>query len=185
MSPTLDRLLGPSESGEWARVNGTVDLAGDWRDSSRRDSLSEMASIGMAGPAGAGKGRGNGGRPNMSAKASRNMSTSGFCMRGRFLPYPGVIACCWNCSMSARVRGDGGRWATARAPGDDGMGWSDVEAEAVDGVGSGTSTGSTCIGDGGRGWGAGAGGDGAATGGATGAMWGIGTAGAAGAAGGG
>ena len=66
---------GTSGSGEWARVEGTVDLAGDWRDS-----LSEMASIGMAGPAGAGKGRGNGGRPNMSAKAWRRSSTSGFCM---------------------------------------------------------------------------------------------------------
>src|SRR5947208_11100908 len=118
MSPTLDRLLGPSESGEWARVDGTVDLAGDWCDSSWRDWLSDMASIGMVGPAGAGKGRGNGGRPNMSAKAWCRLSTSGFCMRGRFLLNPGVIACCWNCVMSVRVRGDRGRGAMARAPGE-------------------------------------------------------------------
>src|SRR5947208_762684 len=128
MSPMLDRLLGPSESGEWARVDGTVDLAGDWRDSSRCDWLSDMASIGMAGPAGAGRGRGNGGRPNMSAKASRSVSTSGFCMRGRFLPYPGVIACCWNCAMISSMRGDMDRWGLARVPGRGNMGWSVVEA---------------------------------------------------------
>jgi hypothetical protein len=185
MSPMLDRLLGSSWSGEWARVDGTMDLAGDWRDSLQRNWLLDMASIGMAGPAGAGSGRGNGGRPNMSAKAWHRSSTLGFCMQGRFLPNPGVIACCWNCEMSARVHGDGDRWAMARAPGDSNMGWSGIEAEAVDGVGSGTSTGSTCIGDSGRGCGAGAGGGGAATGGATGATWGIRTAGAAGAAGGG
>src|SRR5947208_8655233 len=106
-------------------------------------------------------------------------------MRGRFLRNPGVIACCWICAMSARVRGNGDRLGMGRASGDGNMGWSGIEAEAVDGVGSGTFTGSTCIGDGGRCCGAGAGGGGAATGGATGAMWGIGTAGAAGAAGGG
>jgi hypothetical protein len=138
---------GTSGSGEWARVKGTMDLAGDWRDSSRCDALSDMASIGMAGPAGAGKGRGNGGRPNMSAKAWRRSSTLGFCMRGRFLLYPGMMACCWNCAMSARVHSNGDQWAMARAPGDGNMGWSGSEAEAVDGVGSGTSTGSTCIGD--------------------------------------
>src|SRR5947208_6502890 len=106
-----------------------------------------MESIGMAGSTGAGRGRGNGGRPNMSAKAWHRSSTSGFCMQGRFLPYPGVIACCWNCAMSARVRGDGDRWVMARAPGDGNMGWSGSEAEVVDGVDNGTSTGSTCIGD--------------------------------------
>src|SRR5947208_14899281 len=110
MSPTLDRLLGSSRSGEWACVDGTVDLAGDWRDLSRRDWLSDMVSIGMAGPAGAGRERGNRGRPNMSAKAWRRSSTSGFCMRGRFLPYPGVIACGWNCEMISRMRGDRDPW---------------------------------------------------------------------------
>jgi hypothetical protein len=87
--------------------------------------------------------------------------------------------------MSARVCGDGDRWAMARASGDGNMGWSSIEAEAVDEVGSDISMGSTCIGDGGQCCGAGAGSGGAATGGATSAMWGIGTAGAAGAAGGG
>src|SRR5947208_15393525 len=110
MSLTLDRLLGSSRSGEWARVDGTVDLAGDWRDLSQRDWLLDMASIGMAGPAGAGRGRGNGGRLNMSAKAWRRSSTLGFCMRGRLLPYPGVMVCCWNCAMSIRVHGDGAPW---------------------------------------------------------------------------
>jgi hypothetical protein len=60
---------GTSGSGEWAHVKGTVDLAGDWRDSSWHDLLSDMVSIGMVGLAGAGRGRGNGGRLNMSAKA--------------------------------------------------------------------------------------------------------------------
>jgi hypothetical protein len=67
-------------SGEWAHVEGTMDLAGDWCNSLQCDSLLDMASIGMAGPAGAGKGRGNGGRLNMSAKAWRRSSTLGFCM---------------------------------------------------------------------------------------------------------
>jgi hypothetical protein len=71
---------GTSGSGEWACVEGTVDLAGDWHDLSWRDSLSDMVSIGMAGPAGAGRGRGNGGRLNMSAKAWRRSLTSGFYM---------------------------------------------------------------------------------------------------------
>jgi hypothetical protein len=38
----------------------------------------------------------------------------------------------------------------AMAPGNGGMGWSGSEAEAVDGVSSGTSMGSTYIGDSGR-----------------------------------
>jgi hypothetical protein len=84
--------------------------------------------------------------------------------------------------MSARVCSNGDWLGMARAPGDSNMVWSGSEAEAVDGVGSGTSMGLTCIGDGGQYCGAGAGGNGAATGGAIGATWGIGTAGAAGAA---
>jgi hypothetical protein len=77
------------------------------------------------------------------------------------------------------VRGNGGQWAMAIVPGDGGIGWSRSEAEAVDGVGSGTSMGSTCIGDSGRYCGAGAGSSSTATGGVAGATGGIGTAGAA------
>ena len=64
-------------------------------------------------------------------------------------------------------------------PGDGSIGWSGSEAEAVDGVGSGTSMGSTCIGDGGRGYGTGTGGGSTATGGVAGATSGMGTAGVA------
>jgi hypothetical protein len=109
-----------------------------------------MAFIGMAGPAGAGRGGGNGGRPNMSAKAWCRSSILGFCMQGRFLSNPGVIACCWNCAMITSMCGDRGQWIMGRAPGSDGIAWSGSEAEAVDRVGSGMSTGSTCIGDSGR-----------------------------------
>jgi hypothetical protein len=165
----LDRLLGSSESGEWAYIEGTVDLAGDWHDSSQRDWLLDMASIGAVGLTEAGKGRGNRGRPNMSAKAWHRSLTSGFCMRGRFLPYLGVRACCWNCVISTRVHGDGDWWIMAMVPGDGSIEWSGSEAEVVDGVGSGISTGSTCIGDGRQYCGAGAGSGGAATSGTTGA----------------
>jgi hypothetical protein len=68
------------------------------------------------------------------------------------------------------VRSDMGRWAMAIVPGNGSIGWSGSEAEAVDGVGSGTSMGSTYIDDGEHGYGAGAGGNGTATGGATGGM---------------
>jgi hypothetical protein len=74
------------------------------------------------------------------------------------------------------VHGNVGQWAMAIVPGDGGIVWSGSEAEAVDRVGSGTSMGSTCIGNGGRYCGAGAGGSGTATGGAAGVTSGIGTA---------
>jgi hypothetical protein len=77
------------------------------------------------------------------------------------------------------VCGDVGRWVMAMVPGDGGIAWSWSEAEAVDRVGNGISMGSTCIGDSGQYCGAGAGGNGTATGGATGATWGMGTAGVA------
>src|SRR5947208_232322 len=99
----------------------------------------------------------------MSAKAWHRSSTLGFCMQGRFLLYPGMIACCWNYVMSARVHSNGDWWAMAMVPGDGSIGWSGSEAEVVDGVSSGTSMGSTCIGDGGQYCGAGAGGGGTAT----------------------
>jgi hypothetical protein len=33
----------------------------------------------------------------------------------------GIRACCWNCAMSTRVRGDGGQWAMAMVPGNGGI----------------------------------------------------------------
>jgi hypothetical protein len=39
-------LHGSSGSGECSLVEGTVDFAGDWRDSSRRNWLWDMAAIG-------------------------------------------------------------------------------------------------------------------------------------------
>jgi hypothetical protein len=67
-------------SGEWAYVEGTVDLAGEWHDLSQHDLLLDRASIGEGDQAGAGRGRGSRGRPNMSAKALHRSSTSGFCI---------------------------------------------------------------------------------------------------------
>ena len=65
----MGRLEGSSGSGEWCLVAGTVDAAGDWRDLSRSDWLCDMAAIGLEDLAGVCWGMGNGGRPNMSAKA--------------------------------------------------------------------------------------------------------------------
>jgi hypothetical protein len=81
--------------------------------------------------------------------------------------------------MSARVRSDMGQWAMAMVPGDGSMAWSGSEAEVIDGVGSGTSMGSTCMGNGGRYCGAGAGGGSTATSGAASVTGEIGTAGVA------
>jgi hypothetical protein len=80
--------------------------------------------------------------------------------------------------MSTRVCSNVGWWAMAMVSGNSGIGWSGSEAEAVDRVGSSTSTGLTCIGDSGHGCGTGAGSGSAATGGAAGATGGMGTAGA-------
>ena len=65
----MGRLEGSSGSGEWRLVAGTVDAAGDWHNSSRWDWLCDMAAIGLEDLAGACWGMGNGGRPNISAKA--------------------------------------------------------------------------------------------------------------------
>jgi hypothetical protein len=56
-------------SGKCSHVAGTVDLEGDWHDSSQCDWLLDMAAIGEGDRSGAGSGMGNRGRPNMSAKA--------------------------------------------------------------------------------------------------------------------
>jgi hypothetical protein len=68
-------LCASSGSGECSLVEGTVDFVGDWRDSSRHDWLWDMAAIGEGDRSGAGCGMGNGGRPNMSAKAWRRSCT--------------------------------------------------------------------------------------------------------------
>ena len=65
----MGRLEGSSGSGEWRLVAGTVDAAGDWHDSLRQDWLCDMAAIGLEDLAGARWRMGNGGRPNMSARA--------------------------------------------------------------------------------------------------------------------
>jgi hypothetical protein len=96
------------------------------------------------------------------------------------LLYLGIRACCWNCSMIVRVCSNVGLWAMAMVSGDGSIGWSGSEAKVVDGVGSGTSIGSTCIGEGGCGCGAGAGGGSAATGGVAGVTGAVGMVGAAG-----
>jgi hypothetical protein len=75
-SQTFGCLHGSLGSGECSLVKGTVDLAGDWRDSLRCDWLWDMAAIGEGDRLGAGCGMGNGGRPNMSAKAWRRSCTS-------------------------------------------------------------------------------------------------------------
>ena len=68
----MGRLEGPaSGSGECGLVAGTDGTEGEWRDSSRRDWLVEMAAIGLGDLTGEDWGIGSGGRPNMSAKASR------------------------------------------------------------------------------------------------------------------
>ena len=67
----MGRLEGPaSGSGECGLVAGIDGAEGEWRDSSRRDWLVEMAAIGLGDLAGGDWGRGSGGRLNMSAKAS-------------------------------------------------------------------------------------------------------------------
>jgi hypothetical protein len=62
-------LCDSSGSGKCSLVEGTVDFAGDWHDSSRCDWLWDMATIEEGDRLGADCGMGNGGRPNMSAKA--------------------------------------------------------------------------------------------------------------------
>jgi hypothetical protein len=56
-------------SGKCLHVVGTVDFEGEWCDLSRHDWLWDMAAIGEGDRSGAGSGMGNGGRPNISAKA--------------------------------------------------------------------------------------------------------------------
>ena len=68
----MGRLEGPaSGSGECSLVAGIDGAEGEWRDSSWRNWLVEMAAIGLGDLAGGDWGMGSGGRPNMSARASR------------------------------------------------------------------------------------------------------------------
>jgi hypothetical protein len=62
-------LHGSLGSAKCSLVEGTMDFAGDWRDSSWCDWLWDMAAIGEGDQSGAGCEMGSGGRPNMSAKA--------------------------------------------------------------------------------------------------------------------
>ena len=67
----MGRLEGTaSGSGECGLVAGIDGAEGEWRDSSQRNRLVEMAAIGLGDLTGEDWGMGSGGRPNMSAKAS-------------------------------------------------------------------------------------------------------------------
>ena len=98
-----------------------------------------MATIGLGDLAGGDWGMGSGGRPNMSARALRRSCVALVVV----LPLSPVVAwwtiCPSRCLTKAQVLGDAG------------MGWSGGDMlESVDGVGSGTLAGLTCICDGGR-----------------------------------
>jgi hypothetical protein len=70
-----------------------VDLAGDWHDLSRHDWLCDMAAIGEGDRSGAGCEMGNGGRPNMSAKAWHRSYTSLVLVLWRGLSLPRSEMC--------------------------------------------------------------------------------------------
>ena len=120
-------------------------MGGEQRDSSRRDWLSEMAAIGLAGRLTGDWGMGTGGSPNMAWRALRSSCPSlvvALPLGGLTLLLASAAAsCCMRLTMRW-VLGDGG----------DDMAERGVVQEAVDEVGSGTLAGSTCIGDGDRGF---------------------------------
>ena len=111
----------------------------------RRDWLLEMAAIGLADRSTGDWGMGTDGSPNMAWRALRSSCPSLVVvlpLGGLMLPLASVAAsCCMRLTMRW-VLGDGG----------DDMAERGVVREAVDGVGSGTLAGSTCIGDGDRGF---------------------------------
>ena len=120
-------------------------MGGEWRDSSRRDWLSEMAAIGLAGRLTGDWGMGTGGNPNMAWRALRSSCPSlvvTLPLGGLVLPLASAAASCCMRLTIRWVLGDGG----------DDMAERGVVREVVDGVGSGTLAGSTCIGDGDRGF---------------------------------
>ena len=105
-------LEGSSGSGEWRLVAGTMDAAGDWHDSLQQDWLCDMAAIGLVDLAGACWGMGNGGRPNMSAKALRRYWASlvlALPLGGLALPLASMMASWYVCWMICWVLGDTGR----------------------------------------------------------------------------
>ena len=104
-----------------------------------------MAAIGLAGRLTEDWGMGTGGSPNMAWRASRSSCPSlvvALPLGGLTLPLASVVASCCMCWMIRWVLGDGGNDMAEQG----------VVREAVDGVGSGTLAGSTCIGDGDRGF---------------------------------
>ena len=120
-------------------------MGGEQHDSSRRDWLSKMAAIGLAGRLTGDWGMGTDGSPNMAWRALPSSCPSlvvALPLGGLTLPLASVAAsCCMRLTMRW-VLGDGGNDMAEQ-----GVVW-----EAVDGVGSGTLAGSTCIGDGDRGF---------------------------------
>ena len=134
-----------SGSGEWRLVVGIEEMGGEQRDSSRRDWLVEMAAIGLADQSTGDWGMGTGGSPNMAWRVLHSSCPSlvvALPLGGLMLPLASAAASCCICWMMRWVLGDGG----------DDMAERGVVREAVDGVGSGTLAGSTCIGDGDRGF---------------------------------
>ena len=115
-------------------------MGGEQCDSSRCDWLSEMAAIGLAGRLTEDWGMGTGGSPNMAWRASRSSCPSlvvALPLGGLMLPLASAVASCCMRWMMHWVLGDGGNDMAERG----------VVREAVDGVGSATLAGSTCIGD--------------------------------------
>ena len=116
-------------------------MGGERRDLSRCDWLSEMAAIGLADRLTGDWGMGIGGSPNMAWRALHSSCPSlvvALPLGGLTLPLASAVASCCMRWTIHWVLGDGG----------DDMAEQGVVREAVDGVGSGTLAGSTCIGDG-------------------------------------
>ena len=104
-----------------------------------------MAAIGLADRSTGDWGKGTDGSPNMAWRALHSSCPSlvvALPLGGLTLPLASAAASCCICWMMCWVLGDGGSDMDEQG----------VVREAVDGVGSGTLAGSTCIGDGDRGF---------------------------------
>ena len=92
-----------SGSGEWHLVAGIEDTDGERRDSSRRDWLSEMAAIGLAGRLTGDWGMGTGGSPNIAWRALCSSCPSllvALPLGGLVLPLASAAAsCCMRWTM--------------------------------------------------------------------------------------